>query len=104
MSVAHGLAHAAQRLAVGLAAAHGERPVGADQLAEPGQLDELGLRDEDDPARADGAEHGDVDAGEVVHGEDGAALARDALACRMTRECDEQPRGELASRPLPTVQ
>src|SRR5688572_20712923 len=81
-----GRAHLPEGLAVGFAPPEGDRSVETDELRETGHLEELGLRHEHDAARAHGSEGGRVDVGEMVHGEDAAALARyPLLAVRLQR-------------------
>ena len=79
MAVADGLAHQPHRLAVGLAAADGDRPEAADQLPEARDAVRLDLGQEVHRARRESAEHGRVDPVEVVEREHDAAGARHAL-------------------------
>ena len=79
-----------------------DRSVPADELAEPGKLSRLGLRDEVEVARRQRAEERDVDPVEVVDREHDASLARHALAPVGAGARDEargQPHVEAAGRP-----
>ena len=77
VALADDLAHRANRLAVGLAAAHRARAEGADQLAEAEVAVDLALREEVDRPRAARAEGRRIEPREVVHREHDAAFERE---------------------------
>src|SRR5262249_25792178 len=105
--VARGLAHAADGLAVGLAAPHGDRPVQADVPADDRDPERLRLRDVLDRPRRRRADDADVDPVKVVDREHTAgALGRDVLAAvqpRAREEPGERREPKPRERPRPVA-
>src|SRR5207247_8223552 len=77
---------------IGLAAPDSDRPVPADELAEPRKVDRLELRDVVEIARRQRTDDGDVDPMQMVDREHDAAFARHVLAAVRLGTSDEARR------------